>query len=198
VILQGIEAGGHVRGTMPGLDLLEAVHAALPDGYPLLLAGGIAERGDVRRALEAGAVAAVAGTRFLASEESRAHARYKERLLEARETILTELFGMGWPAPHRVLPNAATERWLGEDVRGPASHRVLNRLSGLGSRHVPPAIQERLVRAQRPGSRLLTPVPPTRDGPESLVETGPLYAGETVARIHEIRPAGELVAALTP
>jgi nitronate monooxygenase len=110
VIVQGVEAGGHVRGRTPALELLAQVQAALPAGYPLLLAGGIAERGDVARALDAGAIAAVAGTRFLLSEESRAHPEYKRRLLDADETILTELFGLGWPAPHRVVPNAATER----------------------------------------------------------------------------------------
>jgi len=111
VIVQGVEAGGHVRGTTPALELLEQVRAALPAGYPLLLAGGIAEGADVRTALEAGATAAVAGTRFLLSEESRAHALYKERLLAADETLLTDLFGAGWPAPHRVVPNAATAHW---------------------------------------------------------------------------------------
>ena len=84
VIVQGVEAGGHVRGATPALDLLEEVRSALPRDYPLLLAGGIAERGDVQRALDAGAVAAVAGTRFLLSEESRAHPRYKQRLVEAK------------------------------------------------------------------------------------------------------------------
>ncbi len=80
-IVQGVEAGGHVRGSVPGLELLARARSALPPDFPLLLAGGIAERDDVRRALEAGAVAAVAGTRFLLSEESRAHPGYVERLL---------------------------------------------------------------------------------------------------------------------
>jgi nitronate monooxygenase len=197
-IVQGVEAGGHVRGRTRGLELLEQVRAALPAGYPLLLAGGIAERGDVRRALEAGASAAVAGTRFLLSEESRAHPGYGQRLLEAEETILTELFGAGWPAPHRVVANAATEHWLRGDPRGPRLNRALNRLSGLGARHVPVSLQARLAAAQRPTSRLLSPLGPTDDGFPALVDAGPLYAGETVARIREIRPAAELVAALTP
>src|SRR3954447_25299463 len=117
VIVQGVEAGGHVRGRVPALQLLEEVRSALPRDYPVLLAGGIATRDDVRAALEAGATAAVAGTRFLLSEESRAHALYKERLLEADETILTELFGAGWPAPHRVVPNAATDHFLARRSR---------------------------------------------------------------------------------
>jgi nitronate monooxygenase len=198
-IVQGVEAGGHVRGTTGGLELLERVRAALPAGYPLLLAGGIAERADVARAREAGADGAVAGTRFLLSEESRAHPGYLERLLAADATVLTELFGAGWPAPHRVVPNAATERWLGEDTRGPRLNRALNRLTGgPAARYMPASVQSRIVRAQRPDSRLLSPLGPIDDGPPTLVDAGPLYAGETVARIDSVRPAAELVAALTP
>jgi nitronate monooxygenase len=197
-ILQGVEAGGHVRGALPALELLERARAALPAGYPLLLAGGIAEREDVARALEAGAAAAVAGTRFLLSEESRAHPAYRQRLLGARETMLTKLFGTGWPAPHRVVANAATDHWLGDDPRGPRLNRVLNRLSAPGARYLPTALQQRIARAQRPGSRLLSPQGPTDDGPATLLDAGPLYAGETVARIDSIGPAAELVHALTP
>ena len=200
VIVQGVEAGGHVRGTTPGLELLERVRAPLPNGYPLLLAGGIAESADVARALEEGAEGAVAGTRFLLSEESRAHPGYRQRLLAADSTILTELFGTGWAGPHRVVRNAATEHHLrGADPRGPWLSRNLNRLTGGPlARHMPAALQLRLVHAQRPGSRLLSPVGATDDGPPNLVDAGPLYAGETVARIDEMRPAADLVAALTP
>ncbi len=198
VIVQGIEAGGHVRGSLPALVLLEQVRAVLPAGYPLLLAGGIAERDDVSRALEAGASAAVAGTRFLLAEESRAHPEYRRRLLGARETLLTELFGLGWPAPHRVMPNAATERWLADGAGVPVANRVINRLAAPTIRYTPTALQGRLIRAQRASSRLLTPQGPTDDGPPALLDAGPLYAGETVARIESVEPAAEIVAALTP
>ncbi len=198
VIVQGVEAGGHVRGEVPALELLERVRAALPPSHPLLVAGGIADRADVCRALDAGAVAAVAGTRFLLSPESRAHPEYRQRLLDSEATVLTELFGIGWPAPHRVVANAATAHWLGGDPRGPRLNRALNRLSGIGARRAPPALQARLARAQHPTGRLLTPAGPTDDGPATLVDAGPLYAGETVARIDAISPAAEIVAALTP
>jgi NAD(P)H-dependent flavin oxidoreductase YrpB (nitropropane dioxygenase family) len=198
VIVQGVEAGGHVRGRTPALELLAQVRAALPAEYPLLLAGGIAERADVQQALDAGAVAAVAGTRFLLSEEGRAHHEYRRRLLDAEETILTELFGAAWPATHRVIANAATERWLTGDRRGPRLNRLLNRLMSPGARYTPAGLQVRLARAQRPGSRLLTPLGPTDDGPPNLLDAGPLYAGETVARIGDVRPAAALVRALTP
>ncbi|HKG40333.1 MAG TPA: nitronate monooxygenase [Conexibacter sp.] len=198
VIVQGVEAGGHVRGRMPAHELLAQVRAVLPPGYPLLLAGGIAERGDVAAALAAGAIAAVAGTRFLLADESHAHPGYRVRLLDGSRTLLTELFGLGWPAPHRVLPNAATERWLGADVRGPRVLRMLSKVSGVGARWMPAPVQARIARAQRPQSPLLSPTPATDDGLATLVDAGPLYAGQTVARIHDVRPAAELVAALTP
>jgi NAD(P)H-dependent flavin oxidoreductase YrpB (nitropropane dioxygenase family) len=198
VIVQGVEAGGHVRGHVPGIELLDRVSAALPREYPLLIAGGIAGRPDVEHALEAGAVGAVAGTRFLLSDESRAHPAYRERLLAAKTTILTELFGTGWPVPHRVVANAATERRLGDDPRGPRLNRALNRLTGPTARYVPAALQARMARAQRPGSRLLGPMGPTDDGPENLLDAGPLYAGETVARIDDVRSAARIVGDLTP
>jgi NAD(P)H-dependent flavin oxidoreductase YrpB (nitropropane dioxygenase family) len=198
VIVQGVEAGGHVRGSLPALDLLERTKRALPSAYPVWVAGGIAERADVQRALEAGAEAAVAGTRFLLSEESRAHPEYRRRLLGAGETVLTELFGAGWPAPHRVVANAATEHWLGRDPRGPRANRALNRLLSPTARYTPEALLWRMARAQRPDGRLLTPAGPADDGPENLLDAGPLYAGETVARISEVRPAAELVRALVP
>src|SRR2546421_669268 len=95
VVAQGVEAGGHVRGTTPALELLERVRAAVK--LPVLLAGGVIDAEGVRIALEAGAVAAVLGTRFLLSDESHAHPEYKRRCLEAHETVLTQLFRLGWP-----------------------------------------------------------------------------------------------------
>jgi nitronate monooxygenase len=198
VILQGVEAGGHVRGRTPALELLERARMELPRGYPLLLAGGIAEAADVQRALDAGAVGAVAGTRFLLSEESEAHPEYKRRLLGADKTVLTELFGFGWPAPHRVVPNRATQQWLEDAGEPPRLNRWLDRVSSLGARYVPVALQRRLAGAQRPSSRLLSPASPTAEGPSSLVDAGPLYAGETVVRIVDVRPARELVRRLIP
>jgi NAD(P)H-dependent flavin oxidoreductase YrpB (nitropropane dioxygenase family) len=197
VIAQGTEAGGHVRGAVGARELLERVRAALP-GVPVLSAGGVASADDVRDRLDAGAAAVVAGTRFLMSAESGAHPEYKRRLLEARETVLTELFGMGWPAPHRVVANEATQRWLGGDQRGPGWLRAANRLTAPVLALMPPGLQARMSATQRPGIPLLGPAAATAARGENLVEAGPLYAGECVARIDDIRPAAELVRHLAP
>jgi NAD(P)H-dependent flavin oxidoreductase YrpB (nitropropane dioxygenase family) len=196
VIAQGVEAGGHVRGTVPALELLEQIRAAV--NIPVLMAGGIVDADGVREALDAGAAAAVVGTRFLLSDECHAHPEYKQRCLEAQETVLTELFGLGWPdAPHRVIFNAATRRWLGHDIRGPRWIRAANRMTTRLANLTPESAQNRAVRMQLPGPFLVAQ-PPTDDGPAALVESRPLYAGANVGRITDIRPAAELVRLLTP
>ena len=193
VIAQGVEAGGHVRGTEPALALLERTLAALPAGYPVWSAGGVATAADVRERLDAGASAAVLGTRFLMTDESQAHAAYKQRLLEARETVLTELFGLAWPdAPHRVLWNEVTERWLAKDRRGPAWVRRVNRLMAPLTSRTPDRLQGPLLRRQSAAFPLLSPQSALVGSPSRLLDVTPLYAGECVARIHDIRPAGEL------
>jgi NAD(P)H-dependent flavin oxidoreductase YrpB (nitropropane dioxygenase family) len=162
-------------------------------------AGGIVDTDGVQAVLDAGAVAAVVGTRFLLSDECRAHPDYKQRCLDARETVVTELFGLGWPdAPHRVIPNAATRRWLGGDPRGPGWIRAANRLTAPLASRLPPGVQWRAITTQRPSQPFLGPQPPTDDGPANLLDSGPLYAGINVACITDIRPAAELVKALTP
>jgi nitronate monooxygenase len=199
VIAQGVEAGGHVRGRLPAMELLDQVLRVVGSRVPVIVAGGIASSADVRAALDAGAAAAVAGTAFLATEESGAHPGYKQRLVESDETILTELFGMGWPnAPHRVLPNEATRRWLTGGPRGPAGVRMLHSLLTPATHLVPTSVQTRMRGRAASGALDLTPASPVEGMPEATLDTNPLYAGETVARIDRVRPAAEVVVDLTP
>jgi nitronate monooxygenase len=197
LIVQGVEAGGHVRAKRPLLELLERVRAAVR--LPLLAAGGVVDADDIRAVLDAGAVPAVVGTRFLLSDESRAHPEYKRRCVHARETVLTELFGLGWPnAPHRVVPNAATPRWLRADRRGPRWIRAANPSARRSCAASLPALQARAVATQRPSQPFLGA--PAAHGPRAGQprRLGPLYAGANVGRIADVRPAAELVRALTP
>jgi NAD(P)H-dependent flavin oxidoreductase YrpB (nitropropane dioxygenase family) len=196
VIAQGVEAGGHVRGTTPALELTERVRAALGAGVPVWTAGGVAERDDVENALAAGAEAVVVGTRFLMAEESSAHPAYQQKLVEAQDTILTELFGTGWPAPHRVAANDATRRWLGADPRGPGWMRFLHRASAPVLGRTPVGLVQQAVRFQRSWMPLLLPVAPTAAHPASLVDSAPLYAGQCISRIDDVRRAADIVAEL--
>src|SRR4051794_34168632 len=107
VIAQGVEAGGHVRGTISRLDLLHDVRSAVD--VPVLATGGIATADDVRRAMAAGADGVRVGTRFVATVESDAHDVYVDRLIASSsgDTVVTGRFDVGWPdAPVRVLASS--------------------------------------------------------------------------------------------
>ncbi|MBV8913389.1 MAG: nitronate monooxygenase, partial [Acetobacteraceae bacterium] len=95
VVIQGVEAGGHVKGTT-GLSIVlpATVDAVRP--VPVVAAGGIADGRGLAAALELGAQAVSLGTRFLCSEESRATPEYKERIVRARaeDTYYTKLFDL--------------------------------------------------------------------------------------------------------
>jgi hypothetical protein len=97
-----------------------------------------------------------------------------------------------------VVRNEATERWLRGDPLGPAWLRALQRVTAPALGRAPVSVVQRAARAQRPGLPLLGPAAATTEDPESLVEAGPLYAGECVARIDTLRPAAEIVRTLAP
>ena len=120
VVAQGIEAGGHVRGEATLDELVPAVRAAVGD-IVVVAAGGIGTAAHVRHALDLGADAVRAGSRFVATHESTAHDRYVELLTEASDadTELSEAFWVGWPdALHRVLTSAVEASGDGDDVIG--------------------------------------------------------------------------------
>lgn len=191
LIVQGVQAGGHVRSTERLETLLPKVRQAHPD-IPVLAAGGIYDAASVRRARELGADGVAVGTRFLLTSEANAHEAYKQRLVEADETLLTDLFGLGWSAPHRVVPNEATRRWCRGDAKAPRWLSRFNTLAEGPSRLLSLSAAASLVRMQRPGLPLFSPSPLTRAMPADI-EAVPLYAGECVGRIGDIRPAAEIV-----
>lgn len=196
LIAQGCEAGGHLAGVTEALDFLP--HALkVAAGRPVLLAGGIATARDTRAAVAAGADGVVAGTRFLLTHESRAHPAYQQRILSADRTIRTKLFGLAWPAAHRVVANAATRRWCDDTGRARILPRMINAGSGLLAR-LPDRATGSVVRAQTPLLPVFSPIAPTIGMPESLVDRAALYAGETVLRITSVISARQAVADLSP
>jgi nitronate monooxygenase len=173
LIVQGVEAGGHVQSVVGLLPLLAEVRRAV--SLPLLAAGGIADAASARAALAAGASAVVMGTRFVASDECDAHPQYKGRLLaaEGRDTVLTELFDVGWPAPHRVLRNSTYELWLAAG-RPPAGQR--------------PREGENVAEGV---PRYAVNLPLSSTGGE--VEAMAMYAGQGVGAIDAVEPAAAIV-----
>ena len=120
VVVQGREAGGHVRGTVPLLSLLDEVRGSVE--VPLVAAGGIGSGAAMAAALLAGADAVRVGTRFVATTEADTHPAYAQALVDAGadDTVLTEAFSMGWPhAPHRVLRGCVDASALEPQLRSP-------------------------------------------------------------------------------
>lgn len=195
LVVQGLEAGGHLMGVEPLLAALPRVLEVAGDA-PVFAAGGVAQAVDVQRLLDCGATAAVAGTRFLLTDESRAHPDYKQRVLAAERTLRTLLFGFGWPLPHRVVPNAATDRWCATTDLGPSWVRRAGRLSAPLGRALPLGARDAMSSLQCPAIALFTPTLPLVGMPSTSVDRSALYAGDTIHRIHDIVPAADAVARL--
>ena len=109
VVLQGTEAGGHVRGASGLVDLVSTARPRLE--VPVVAAGGIGTPARAAELLAAGADAVRVGTRFLAATEADVHPGYLAALVAADgdDTTITEAFSGGWPnAPHRVLTSCVT------------------------------------------------------------------------------------------
>lgn len=120
IVVQGVEAGGHVRGREPLSSLLDHVRPTVD--VPIVAAGGIGCGRAVAAALVAGADAVRIGTRLLATTEADVHPRYLELLLRAtaEDTVVTETFSMGWPnAPHRALRDAVEAVDEAPETRSP-------------------------------------------------------------------------------
>jgi nitronate monooxygenase len=194
LIAQGGEAGGHLCGTTDALQFLPRALAVAGD-RPVLLAGGIATASDTRAALAAGASGVITGTRFLLTHESRAHPEYQRRILLADRTIRTTLFGLGWPAPHRVVPNAATAQWCDTDgaakVLAPLDQRRQRLFGQATADEFGPADAE-------PATSAVLPIAPTVGMPSSAVDRTACYAGQSVLRMNSVTSAGQAVADLAP
>ena len=182
IIAQGMEAGGHIKGTVATSVIVpRVVDAVAPT--PVVAAGGIADARGVVAALALGAEGVVVGTRFLATTESNAHPIYKTKVLEASEedTVRTTLFGYGWPnAPHRTLRTRFVEQWLMEEARGSEQ------------RADEPVIGETVLGGQRIPLLRFMGFPPSTDATGEIESMG-LLAGQCAGLVDEIKPAAEVV-----
>lgn len=173
VVVQGVEAGGHVRGELPLLPLLGQVLDVVD--VPVVAAGGIGTARAMAAALAAGAAAVRVGTRFVATREADVHPTYLQALIAAGpdDTVLTTAFSLLWPdAPHRVLRSAVTaaEAFVAEDD-------MVGRLR-FGGQEIP------LMR--------WASLPPTRDT-EGAIEAMALYAGQSVGAVSREDRAADVV-----
>jgi NAD(P)H-dependent flavin oxidoreductase YrpB (nitropropane dioxygenase family) len=173
VIAQGIEAGGHGRGQIGVLALLDAVLSAVD--VPVLAAGGIGSGRALAAVLAAGADGARIGTRFVAAEEAEAHPRYVEALIASRpsDTVRSDTFALDYPgAPHRALRSSvdAAQAFQG-DVVGEF-------VDPTGGARVPVRRFQKLTITRHMSG---------------AIEAMPHWAGESVRGVTRVQPAAEIV-----
>lgn len=128
IVAEGFEAGGHNgREETTTFCLIPMVREAVD--IPLIAAGGIGSGQGMLGALALGAEGVQIGSRFAASEESSAHAHFKEAIVQAKEgdTILT----LKKLTPVRLLKNSFFESVKVAEDRG-AEVAELKALLGRG------------------------------------------------------------------
>lgn len=166
-------AGGHAGGKSP-----EALYDELaPFGVPIVSAGGVGTPEEFTRHLRMGYAAVQLGTRFIAADECRASDAYKQAIVDADEDdiVLTErLTGV----PVAVIRNAYIDK-LGTGAGSFAKWM----LKGRRTKH-----WMRTWYALNSVRRL------KKSMSSSDVSTDYWQAGKSVAGIHEVRPAGRIVA----
>ena len=185
IIAQGMEAGGHVKSTTALSILLPAVVDAVRP-VPVLASGGIADGRGLAAALALGAQGVSMGTRFVASAEAFVHSEYKQRVVQstAEDTVYSaDLFDIWWPdAPHRALRNRLVEEWeaAGRPPSGqrPGEGIAIGTITGYDGA---------TIEIPRYASFMTTPAF------KGDVEYAPLWAGESVGLVNDVRPAGEIV-----
>ena len=166
-------AGGHAGGKSP-----EALYDELaPFGVPIVSAGGVGTPEEFTRHLRMGYAAVQLGTRFIATTECKASDAYKQAIVDSGEDdiVLTErLTGV----PVAVIRNAYIDK-LGTGA-GPFAKWMLK---GRRTKH-----WMRTWYALNSVRRL------KKSMSSSDVSTDYWQAGKSVAGIHDVRPAAQVVA----
>lgn len=167
VVVEGVEAGGHLGTDRPMLEILPEIVEAVD--IPVLGAGGIVTGADIKRVLDTGAAGVQMGSRFAATKESSAAEEFKQMYVDCSdEDIVFVKSPVGLPG--RALRSPLTKRLERGDY--PPIERCK---SCLKECHKEYCIIDKLERAQR-----------------GDMEGGLIFAGTSASRIHDVPTVAEL------
>ena len=174
LVARGSEGGGHGRGDVATLPLLQDVIPASP--VPVLAAGGVSTAAGLAAVIAAGAAGGWVGTPFAACVESDLAAAAKEAIIAAGsdDTVYTRVFdiaqGHAWPPEYggRALANTFTDEWSSRE----------SELEEAVS--TSPSIRPDMIRARQ----------------EPDLAMAPVYAGQASGTVSALRTAAEVVAEL--
>ena len=163
IVAEGFEAGGH-NGKEETTTFALIPHIRQSISLPLIAAGGIATGRGMVAAMALGADGVQIGSRFAASEESSAHPKFKQKIIEAKDgdTLLT----LKKIVPVRLMKNGFFEKVHQMESAGASSEELIQIL-GKGR---------------------------SKKGMfEGDLEEGELEIGQVSSMINDIMPAGSIV-----
>ena len=169
LIVQGVEAGGHIRSNVSTMVLLPEIVSLTPK--PVIASGGIATGEGLVAAFALGAQGVSCGSLFIATPEANAHDFHKNKILEsvAEDTISTFYFHRNWPvkAPVRVI----THSKISDDIDDSS-------------------INDSVVIAQQDGQPVFArSTDSPLKGATGALEKMAIYAGQSITHINKIESA---------
>lgn len=164
VVAEGFEAGGH-NGREETTSMVLIPLVRETVQIPVIAAGGIATGKQMLAAMVLGADGVQIGSRFVCTPEASSHLAFKEAVIKAEEG--DTLLSMKKLMPVRLLKNHFFEEAHAAEMRG-ADEEEMKKILG---------------RARAKKGMF-----------EGDLEEGELEIGQVSALIHEIKPAGEVVA----
>lgn len=179
IILEGSEAGGHI-GHVSAIVLMQQVLFRFSDQVPMFVAGGIGTGKMVGHSFLMGAAGVQLGTRFVMTDECKAHSKFKDVFARAaaRDAMSTPQYDSKLPVVAvRSLRNKGMENF------GALQLRLLRELeAGTINRQ---AAQEEVEKYWMGALR--------RAVVDGDVENGSLMAGQSVGLVDKIMPVSALV-----
>lgn len=167
VVVEGVEAGGHLGTDRPMRDLLPGILEAV--SIPVIGAGGVVTGADIAEVLDGGAAGVQMGTRFAATAESSAPDAFKQMYVNASpDDVVIVKSPVGLPG--RALKNPFWARTQRGDYPPIEKCR-----SCLKECHKDYCIINELEMAQ-----------------QGDVENGLVFAGSAAARIEDVPSVAEL------
>lgn len=168
VIVEGVEAGGHLGTDRPMEELVHEVVEAVD--LPVIGAGGICDGYDIKRVLDMGAAGVQMGSRFACTVECSAPDEFKQMYIDAtEEDIVLVESPVGLP---------------GRGLRSPLQERLV--------RHEYPPIEEcqSCLKQCHQQYCIIDALVKTQTGD---LENGLVFAGCSAARVHDVLPVAELM-----
>lgn len=170
IVVEGKEAGGHLGTNLSIKTILPPIVETIKGSMPVIAAGGIATREDVREIMKMGADAVQVATRFILAEECEVHPNYKKVHQNAKKediVIITSPVGL----PGRAIKTNFVERLLRGDEFKDKCPRLCMKHCSLYY-----CINERLVLAKN-----------------GNIEEGLVFSGENAWKNKEILPAKKII-----